>query len=162
MSHDFEDGYAVTVARTDAGWVVRTFRDDFTDLGTSVRAVRQLRSEGAAFALLNVEEDYLVVVRPGPSKVRLLLSDATMAVDDGFAADILDEAGIDVPDIDVDDLDDVDAWADGDFAIFADLGLSEERLSILLDSDPGPHELAETIAEDIGFLDEFTEAVTRR
>lgn len=162
MSHDFEDGYALTVARTDAGWVVRTFRDDFTDLRTSIRAVRQLRSEGAAFALLNVEEDYLVVVRPGPSKVRLLLSDATMAVDDDFAAEVLEEAGIDVPDIDIDDLDDVDAWADGDFAIFADLGLSEERMSILLDSDPAPHEFAETIAEDLGFLDAFIEAVTRR
>lgn len=159
MTQEYEDGYAVTVARVDGRWVVREFEDDFTDLSTSVKAVRALRSEGAAFAILNVEEDYLVVVRPGPSRTRLLLSDATMAVDDDFAADILDEAGYEVPDIDPDELDDVDAWAEGDFAIFGDLGLSEERLSIVLDDDADPRDLAETIAEDLGFLDELTDAV---
>lgn len=159
MTQEYEDGYAVTVARTDGGWVVREFEDDFTDLSTSIKAVRALRSEGAAFAILNVEEDYLVVVRPGPSRTRLLLSDATMAVDDDFAADILDEAGYEVPDIDPDELDDVEAWAEGDFAILEDLGLSEERLSILLDDDAEPRDLAETIAEDLGFLDELTDAV---
>lgn len=159
MTQEYEDGYAVTVARTDGGWVVREFEDDFTDLSTSIKAVRALRSEGAAFAILNVEEDYLVVVRPGPSRTRLLLSDATMAVDDDFAAEILDEAGYEVPDIDPDELDDVEAWAEGDFAIFEDLGLSEERLSILLDDDAEPRDLAETIAEDLGFLDELTDAV---
>jgi len=159
MTQEYEDGYAVTVARADGGWVVREFEDDFTDLSTSIKAVRALRSEGAAFAILNVEEDYLVVVRPGPSRTRLLLSDATMAVDDDFAADILDEAGYEVPDIDPDELDDVEAWAEGDFAIFEDLGLSEERLSILLDDDADPRDLAETIAEDLGFLDELTDAV---
>lgn len=159
MTQEYEDGYAVTVARADGGWVVREFEDDFTDLSTSIKAVRALRSEGAAFAILNVEEDYLVVVRPGPSRTRLLLSDATMAVDDDFAADILDEAGYEVPDIDPDELDDVEAWAEGDFAILEDLGLSEERLSILLDDDADPRDLAETIAEDLGFLDELTDAV---
>ena len=122
MSQDYPDGYAVTVAQADGAWLVREFDDDFTDLATSVGAVRALRAEGAAFALLNVEDDYLVVVRPGPSQTRVLISDATMAVDDDFADDILDEADIDIPDIDPDELDNVDAWADGDFAIFADLG----------------------------------------
>ncbi|MCP1388195.1 tRNA adenosine deaminase-associated protein [Corynebacterium sp. TA-R-1] len=159
MSQDFEDGFAVTVARREGGWVVREFKDDFTSLDTSVAAVRGLRSEGAAFAILNVEEDYLVVVRPGPASIRVLISDATMAVDDDFAADILAEAGIDVPDIDPDELDDVDAWAEGDFAIFADLGLSEERLSILLDDDADPYDLAETIAAELGFADELADAV---
>ena len=159
MEQVFDDGYAVTVARTESGWSVRRFKDRFTDLATSVDAVRSLRSEGAAFALLNVEDDYLVLVRPGPSKVRVLLSDATMAVDDDFAADILDEAGIDVPDIDPDELDDIEAWAEGDFDILADLGVSEERMSILLIDDPSPHDLALTIAEDLGFADELAEAV---
>lgn len=159
MSQDYQSGYAVTVARHGSEWVVRAFKDDFTTLDTSVRAVRQLRSEGAAFAILNVEDDYLVVVRPGPSSIRLLISDATMAVDDDFAADILDEAGVDIPDIDPEDLDDVDAWAEGDVAIFADLGLSEERLSILLDDDADPADLADTIASELGFADELADAV---
>lgn len=159
MSQDYTDGYAVTVAQTDGRWQVREFDDDFTDLSTSVSAVRKLRAEGASFALLNVEEDYLVIVRPGPSRVRLLISDATMAVDDDFAADICDEADVEIPDIDPDELDNVDGWADGDFAILADLGLSEERLSILLDDDADPADLAQTIADELGFGDELADVV---
>lgn len=159
MSQDFPDGYAVTVERTGGAWRVREFDDDFTDLATSVTAVRNLRSEGAAFALLNVEEDYLVIVRPGPAQTRVLISDTTMAVDDDFAADILDEADIEVPDIDPDELDNVDAWADGDFAIFADLGLSEEQMSMLLDDDADPADLAQTIADELGFGDELDDVV---
>ena len=159
MSQDFPDGYAVTVERTGGAWRVREFDDDFSDLSTSATAVRNLRAEGPAFALLNVEEDYLVIVRPGPSQTRVLISDATMAVDDDFAADILDEAGAEIPDIDPDELDNVDAWADGDFDILADLGLSEEQLSILLDDDADPADLAQTIADELGFGDELADTV---
>lgn len=159
MSQDFRDGYAVTVERTGGAWRVREFDDDFSDLSTSVTAVRNLRAEGPAFALLNVEEDYLVIVRPGPSQTRVLISDATMAVDDDFAADILDEAGTEIPDIDPDELDNVDAWADGDFDILADLGLSEEQMSILLDDDADPADLAQAIADELGFGDELDDVV---
>ena len=159
MSQDFPDGYAVTVERTGGAWRVREFDDDFSDLSTSITAVRNLRAEGPAFALLNVEEDYLVIVRPGPSQTRVLISDATMAVDDDFAADILDEAGAEIPDIDPDELDNVDAWADGDFDILADLGLSEEQLSILLDDDADPADLAQAIADELGFGDELDDVV---
>ena len=159
MSQDFPDGYAVTVERTGGAWRVREFDDDFSDLSTSVTAVRNLRAEGPAFALLNVEEDYLVIVRPGPSQTRVLISDATMAVDDDFAADILDEAGAEIPDIDPDELDNVDAWADGDFDILADLGLSEEQMSILLDDDADPADLALAIADELGFGDDLDDVV---
>ena len=159
MSQDFPDGYAVTVERTGGAWRVREFEDDFSDLSTSITAVRNLRAEGPAFALLNVEEDYLVIVRPGPSQTRVLISDATMAVDDAFAADILDEAGAEIPDIDPDELDNVDAWADGDFDILADLGLSEEQMSILLDDDADPADLALAIADELGFGDELDDVV---
>lgn len=159
MSQDFPDGYAVTVERTGGAWCVREFDDDFSDLSTSITAVRNLRAEGPAFALLNVEEDYLVIVRPGPSQTRVLISDATMAVDDDFAADILDEAGAEIPDIDPDELDNVDAWADGDFDILADLGLSEEQMSILLDDDADPADLALAIADELGFGDDLDDVV---
>lgn len=159
MSQDFPDGYAVTVERTGGAWRVREFEDDFSDLSTSITAVRNLRAEGPAFALLNVEEDYLVIVRPGPSQTRVLISDATMAVDDDFAAEILDEAGAEIPDIDPDELDNVDAWADGDFDILADLGLSEEQMSILLDDDADPADLALAIADELGFGDDLDDVV---
>lgn len=156
----FEDGYAVTVARHDGGWSVAEFDDNFERASTSVDAVRGLRSEGAAFALLNVEEEYLVIVRPGPSRVRVLISDATMAVDDDFAADLLDLAGIDIPDIDPDELDNVDGWADGDFAILEDVGLSEQLLAVLIDdTSQDPSTVIEAIADELGFADELDDVL---
>ncbi|MCT1684538.1 tRNA adenosine deaminase-associated protein [Corynebacterium appendicis] len=156
----FDDGFAVTVARRDGEWVVAEFDDDFENLDTSIGAVRGLRSEGAAFALINVEEDYLVIVRPGPSRTRVLISDATMAVDDDFAAEVLDTAGIDIPDIDPDELDNIDGWADGDFRILEDVGVSEEVMSVLIDdSAADPSDVIDRIADELGFIDELDRAL---
>ena len=156
----FEDGFAVTVARRDGGWAVAEFDDDFENLDTSIDAVRGLRSEGAAFALLNVEEEYLVIVRPGPSRTRVLISDATMAVDDDFAAEILDTASIDIPDIDPDELDNIDGWADGDFSILEDVGVSEEVMSVLIDdAEADPSDIIDAIADELGFIDELDRAL---
>lgn len=159
MSEDYAGGWAVTVAQHNGAWQVREYADKFWDVGDSIGAVRALRSEGAAFAILNVEDDYLVVVRPGPARALVLLSDATMAVDDDFAEAVLGEAGLDAPDIDPDALDMVDAWADGDFDIFEDLGLSNEQLSVLLDEDADPEDLAFTLADELGFGDELADAL---
>ncbi|WP_165164810.1 tRNA adenosine deaminase-associated protein [Corynebacterium qintianiae] len=160
MSQDgFEDGYAVTVAQEGGGWVVREFDDSFDSLETSVNAVRNLRSEGAAFAILNVEEDFLVIVRPGPSRTRLVISDATMAVDDDFAAEIAHESGIEIPDIDPADLDDVDGYPDGDFEMLEDIGLNAEMMGVLLDPDDDPHVVIERIADHLGFAGELEDAL---
>ncbi|WKD56669.1 hypothetical protein CAPI_00430 [Corynebacterium capitovis DSM 44611] len=159
MSQDFADGFAVTVAAQNGTWVVRPFDDPFDTLDTAISAVRGLRNEGAAFAMLDVEEEYAVIVRPGPSGVRVLISDATMAVDDDFAAEVLDTAGIDVPDIDPGDLDDVDGWADGDFGILADLGLSEQLAEVLIDSGDDPSDIIERIADELGFADALADCL---
>lgn len=159
MSEDYAGGWAVTVARHEGAWQVREYEDKFWDVGASLSAVRALRNEGPAFAMLNVEDDYLVVLRPGPARALVLLSDATMAVDDEFAEEVLGEAGLDAPEIDPDELDMVDAWADGDFDIFADLGLSNEQLSVLLDEDADPEDLAFMLADELGFGDELADAL---
>ncbi|MHA2787822.1 tRNA adenosine deaminase-associated protein [Corynebacterium sp. S7] len=159
-SAGYPDGFAVTVAWLDGAWTVRSFDDDFSSFSTSVKAVRNLRSEGAAFALLNVEEEYFVIVRPGPERVFAFISDATMAVDDDFAADVLDELGIDVPDLDPDELDQIEGWAEGDFDILEDLGMSEELLSVLADDqDSDPSEIIQRIADEIGFGEELENAL---
>lgn len=152
--------FAVTLTRVEGRWQVRTFDDDFTQLRTSVTAVRALRSEGPAFALLCVEDEYFVIVRPTPSKVFLFLSDATMAVDDDFAAAVLDELDADIPDLDPAELDDVDPWPEGDFDILLDLGLSEEVLSVICDDlDLDPAEQLLRIAEELGVDEELARAV---
>ena len=151
--------FAVTVARNEGQWVVREFDDDFEDINTSISAVRALRSEGAAFALLCVEDDYFVVVRPVPGDVRMLISDATYADEDDFAADFLELRDLDFPEIDEDD-DDPDPYGDGDFDIFADLGLSEDQLGYIIDNDEDwPSDMLLRIAGDLGFGDELEEII---
>ena len=143
--------FAVTVARGENAWQVRSFRDEFTDPQVAVDAVRNLRSEGAAFAMLCVDDDYFVIVRPHPARDMFLLSDATMAVDDDFAADVLD--------LDPEELDDIDGWPDGDFEVLEDLGLSEEVLGVLADDQEAwPSEQLMRIAEELGFGEELAEA----
>lgn len=156
---EYGDSFAVTVTLVDGAWHVRSFDDDFSRLRTSVDRVRELRSEGPSFAMLCVEDDYFVLIRPTPDGVRLLLSDATAAVEDDFAAAAMDEINADIPDLDADELEDVDPWAEGDFAILADLGLSEEALGVICDDgELWASEQLVRIAEDLGFLDEFIDA----
>lgn len=159
MSQDYSDGYAVTVTQRNGAWIVREYDDPFETLDTAIAAVRAMRSEGPAFALLNVEDEYFVAVRPGPARHRLVLSDVPVAVDDDYAAEVLDAAGVEIPEIDPADLDDTDGWADGDFTIFEDLGLSEQVLGILLDNDDDPDALIGAIADELGFADELNAAL---
>ncbi len=160
FSEEDVNTFAVTVTAVDGAWDVREFDDRFTSLATSIKKVRSLRAESAAFAFLCVDDDYFVIVRPVPGNVRLFLSDATMAVDDDFAAEILERSGIDIPDIDPDDLDDVDGYADGDFEILADLGISGEVLGVIADNqEDWPSDMLLRIAGELGFGDELEDIV---
>src|SRR5699024_2814680 len=162
MSNDDFDGYsfAVTVAVGAGAWDVRSYTDPFQSPQDSLNAVRRLRSEGAAFALLCVDDDYFVVVRPVPGGARWFISDATMAVDDDFAAGVLEVAGFEITDIDVADFDDVDCYSDGDFIIFNDIGVNEYQLASYIDYEEYNHlEMLLLIAADLGFGDEHEEEI---
>ncbi|CAB0993774.1 tRNA adenosine deaminase-associated protein [Corynebacterium diphtheriae] len=149
-----KSNFAVTVARVNATWQVRAFNDDYSSLKRSIDAVRTLRAEGAAFAMLSIEDDYFVLVRPTPQGVKLLISDATAATEDDFAADILDELDADQPDPED------TPYAEGDFDILADLGLSEQIMSIITDAtDWWASEQLQRIAEELGFDDELEQAL---
>lgn len=149
-----KSNFAVTVARVNATWQVRAFNDDYSSLKRSIDAVRTLRAEGAAFAMLSIEDDYFVLVRPTPQGVKLLISDATAATEDDFAADILDELDADQPDSED------TSYAEGDFDILADLGLSEQIMSIITDeTDWWASEQLQRIAEELGFDDELEQAL---
>ncbi|AIG63434.1 hypothetical protein CATYP_00520 [Corynebacterium atypicum] len=157
---EFFANFAVTVTLVDGQWLVHEFADDFTGLDASLRAVRALRSEGPAFALLCVDDDYFLIVRPSPTRTRLLLSDATAAVDDDIAADALDELGIEVPDLSDDELEETDPWPEGDFDILADLGLAEQVMEIIADDpESWASEQIVRIAEELDFVDELYGAV---
>ena len=149
--------FAVTVARAEGQWLVRSFNDDFEDPQTSINAVRSLRAEGAAFALLCVEDAYFIAVRPVPGGVKMLISDATYGVDDDFAADFMDINDHEIPDVDPDE---AEPYGEGDFDIFADLGLSEDQVGYIIDNDEDwPSDMLLRIAGELGFGDELEDVI---
>ncbi len=106
--------------------------DALTSLSAAETQLRELRSSGAVFGLLDVDDEFFIVLRPAPSGTQLLISDATAAIDYDIAADVLDALHIEIPpDIDPDDLDDVEPWEEGDLSVLADLGLPEPVLAVI-------------------------------
>lgn len=87
---DLPDGFGVAVVREDGAWRCAPLkRAALVDLTAAETELRELRSAGAVFGLLNVDDEFFVIVRPAPSGARLLLSDATAALDYDIAADVL-------------------------------------------------------------------------
>ncbi|UQE75300.1 tRNA adenosine deaminase-associated protein [Gordonia sp. PP30] len=155
------DGYAVAVVREDTGWKVSVLAPSALDsLEDAELQLRELRASGAVFGLLDVDDEFFVVVRPTPTGPRLLLSDATAAVDYDIAADVLDRLHVEVPDLDPDDVDEVDPWEEGDLGLLADLGLPDGVMSIIVgDTDLYADEQLGMIAARLGFADELTEVL---
>lgn len=169
MSHmaaadsDDLDGFAVAVVREEGKWSVTAMDSStLTGLEDAEKRLRDMRSAGAVFGLLDVDDEFFVVIRPAPSRSRLLLSDATAAIDYDIAADVLDALNIDVPDIDSDDLDDVDPWEEGDLGVLSDLGLPESVMSVIVgDTDLYADEQIGMIAARLGFADELSAVLDR-
>lgn len=157
------EGFAVAVVREDGKWSVTPLSDEaMTSLSKAETELRELRSSGAVFGLLDVDEEFFVILRPAPNGTRLLLSDAVAAVDYEIAADVLEALNIEIPDIDPDELDDVEPYEEGDLALLADLGLPEAVLGIIVaETDDYPDEQLTSIAERLGFEDEFAAAVDK-
>ncbi|AFA75753.1 hypothetical protein GPOL_c47550 [Gordonia polyisoprenivorans VH2] len=155
---DGVEGFAVAVVREDAAWKVTALKPDaLTDLDAAERQLRDLRSAGAVFGLLDVDEEFFIVIRPAPGGARMLLSDATAGIDYDVAADVLDALNVDVPDIDPDELDDVDPWEEGDLGILSDLGLPDAVMGVIVgDTDLYADEQIGMIAARLGFADELS------
>lgn len=155
------DGYAVAVIREETGWSVKPLEAGALDeLEEAERQLRELRAAGAVFGLLDVDDEFFIVVRPAPTGARLLLSDATAAVDYDIAADVLDRLNVDMPDLDPDDVDDVDPWEEGDLSVLADLGLPDAVMSIIVgDTDLYADEQLGMIAARLGFADELAQVL---
>ncbi|MGH3495207.1 MAG: tRNA adenosine deaminase-associated protein [Sciscionella sp.] len=146
------DGVAIAVVREDGRW--RCSRLDsgvLNQLDEAITELRKLRSTGALFGLLAVDDEFFVVVRPVPGGVSLLLSDGAAALDYDIAADVLDLLRVDPPDEEDDGL-----WPEGDLALLADVGLPEGELTVIIDDvDLYPDEQLRMIAQRCGFAEEF-------
>ena len=101
--------------------------------------------------------DFFLIVRPAPAGTRLLLSDATAALDYDIAAEVLEKLDAEIDD---DDLEDADPFEEGDLAVLSDIGLHEGVLGMILsDNDLYADEQLTRIAREMGFDDEMA-AVT--
>ncbi len=155
------DGFGVAVVFDDGTWKCSALGETaLTSLEAAERELLEMRASGAVFGLLDVDEEFFVILRPAPTGTRLLLSDATMALDYDIAADVLDALNIEAPDLDLDDLDDVEPWAEGDLGVLADLGLPEPVLGVILaETDLYPDEQLAMIAQRLGFGGELSAVV---
>ncbi|MGK8521527.1 tRNA adenosine deaminase-associated protein [Nocardia asteroides] len=158
-SDDYDDveGFAVAVVREEGKWRCSPLsREALTDLSAAENELKALRSSGAVFGLLDIDDEFFIVLRPAPSGTRMLVSDATAAIDYDIAADVLEALNVEIPDIDPDELDDVEPWEEGDLGVLADLGLPEPVLSVILaETELYPDEQLGMIAQRLGFADEL-------
>ena len=151
------DTYAVVAFREEGTWQVGLLPDALTDdLDGLIAAVRQQPGENGAFALVDVADEFFVVVRVQLGRVRLLLSDVTAAVAWDLAVQVLEHLDLDVPGDD--DLEEV--WPAGDLGIFDDMGLDEMEMgAILADLDAYADEMLTLLARRLGFADAFERVV---
>ena len=96
-SADTPDGFGVAVVREEGKWRCSPMsRKVLTSLSAAETELRELRSAGAVFGLLDIDDEFFLIVRPAPSGTRLLLSDATAALDYDIAAEALEKLDADI------------------------------------------------------------------
>ena len=84
------DGFGVAVVREDGKWRCAPMSPKvLTSLSAAETELQELRSAGAVFGLLDIDDEFFLIVRPAPAGTRLLLSDATAALDYDIAAEAL-------------------------------------------------------------------------
>ena len=151
------DAYAVMCARHDGQWDVDALPEALTDdLDDLIAAVAQQPGDSGAFALIDIADEFFVVVRVQHGRVRLLLSDVTCAAEWELAAQVLDHLELDIPGDD--ELEEI--YPAGDLAVFDDLGLDAMEMgAILADVEAYADEILSSLARRLGFSDAFERVV---
>ena len=130
-----------------------------TSLSAAETELRELRSAGAVFGLLDIDDEFFLIVRPAPSGTRLLLSDATAALDYDIAAEALETLDADIS---AEDLEDSEPFEEGDLGVLADIGLPDAVLGVILDeTDLYADEQLGRIAREMGFAEELAAVLDR-
>lgn len=130
-----------------------------TSLAAADTELRELRSAGAVFGLLDIDDEFFLIIRPAPAGTRLLLSDATAALDYDIAAEALERLDADIA---PEDLEDRDPFEEGDLGVLSDVGLPEAVLGVILgEIDLYADEQLGRIAREMGFADELSAVLER-
>ncbi|EHI13298.1 tRNA adenosine deaminase-associated protein [Mycolicibacterium thermoresistibile] len=154
------EGFGVAVVREDGRWQCFPMRRAaLRSLAAAERELCEMRAAGPVFGLLDIDDEFFIIVRPAPSGTRLLLSDATAALDYDIAAEALERLDAD---IDEDDLESADPFEEGDLGVLADIGLPDAVLSVILDEiDLYADEQLGRIAGEMGFAEELAAVLER-
>jgi putative tRNA adenosine deaminase-associated protein len=149
---DAVPGFAIAVVREDGKWQCTAMDPGILgELDASITELRKVRSTGAVFGLLGVDDQFFLLLRPSPGGISLLLSDAAAALDYDIAADALDLLRVEPP-----TEDDEEVWPEGALDILADLGLPAAELQVIIgEVDLYPDEQLQMIAQRCGFAEEF-------
>lgn len=150
----------MSVVREGAAWKCSPLSAKaLTSLAAAETELRELRSATAVFGLLDIDDEFFLIVRPAPSGTRLLLSDATAALDYDIAAEALEKLDADIA---TEDLEDSDPFEEGDLGVLADVGLAEAVLGVILsETDLYADEQIGRIAREMGFADELASVLDR-
>ena len=151
------DSVAIIVYREDGSWRGDVLPDRIADdLDALIKVLRQQPADNGAIGLVNVADEFFVALRVRGDEVRMMLSDASAAVAWDLARQVTDRLGLDTPEDEADE----DIWPAGDVAIFADLGLDEMELGVLLDDiDAYADEMLLSVADRLGFADVYDRAL---
>lgn len=155
-------GYAVAAIREEGRWrCTRLTPEALVDLDTAITELRALRSTGAVLGLLDVDDEFFVLLRPTPGGISLMVSDAVAALDYDVAADVLDLLRVELPPEDY--AEDAPIWPEGDLSIVADLGLPADELEVLAgEVELYPDEQLAAIGRRCGFAEALAEVVDKR
>lgn len=149
---DAVPGFAVAVVREDGKWRCTAMDPAVLgELDEAITALRAVRSTGAVFGLLGVDDQFFLLLRPSPKGMSIMLSDAAAALDYDIAADALDLLRVEPPSEDDDEI-----YPEGALDILADIGLPAAEMQVIVgEVDLYPDEQLQMIAQRCGFADEF-------
>lgn len=158
MADDAVD-FAISAWREDGRWLLEGLPPrTHSSLDDLLAALRAYPGEVGTLGLVSVSEEFFILIRMRGEEVRLLVSDLFSAEDFDLGIEALDRLAAPAPDDDDDD----DVVPVGDMRILEDLGLRMDELEFILDdADAWPDEILATLANRIGFGDQFTRVVEK-
>ena len=150
MADEGVSDFGVIAWRDESRWNVSQLTDT-DELGSIMdQLISKSRQFGGAVALLAVAEDFFIVAREIGSEMKMMISDATFALESDLAVDLLEMMDLPFPE------EDDESQPGGDVDLLTDLGLNEMELEAIASDDQlYPDEAIEAIAKRLGFGDEF-------
>jgi putative tRNA adenosine deaminase-associated protein len=150
MADESVGDFGVIAWRDEGTWSVAQL-EETDELGSIMdQLIEKSRQFGGAIGLLAVQEDFFIVAREIGTEMKMMISDATFALENDLAVDLLEMLDLPFPE------EDDDSQPGGDVDLLNDLGINDLELEAIA-SDPElyPDEAIEAIAKRLGFGDEF-------